>query len=100
MSLPALHELFAELSELLADAHAERGLVEALARLAEHGIEPVRDGQQPWLTLEEGGRTLSLSAEEGSRDLREGLTALLRLALLRIAEQEELRKTNERFAML
>jgi PAS domain S-box-containing protein len=100
MSLPALHELFAELSELLADAYAQRGLTEALALLAEHGIEPVRDDQQPWLTLEEGGRTLALSAEEGSRELREGLTALLRLALLRIAEQDELRKTKERFDML
>jgi two-component system, cell cycle sensor histidine kinase and response regulator CckA len=100
MSLPALHELFAELSELLADAHAERGLAEALALLAEHGIEPVRDGQAPWLTLEEGGRALALSAEAGPRDLREGLSALLRLALLRIAEQEELRKTKERFDML
>src|SRR5688572_29326881 len=88
MSLPALHELFAELSELLADAYAERGLTEALALLAEHGIEPVSQGQAPWLALEEGGRRLALASEGGSRELREGLTALLRLALLRCAEQE------------
>lgn len=100
MSLPPLHELFAELSELLADAYAERGLTEALALLAEHGIEPVREGEEPWLTLDEGGRTLALSSEDGSRELREALRGLLRLALLRVAEQQELRKTKERFDML
>jgi PAS domain S-box-containing protein len=100
MSLPPLHQLLSELSELLADDYAERALTEALALLSEHGIDQVPDDAPTWLKLEEGGRTLSLHTEEGSRELREALGGMLRLTLLRIAEQHELRRTKERFDML
>ena len=100
MSLPPLHQLFSELSELLADDYAERALSEALALLSEYGIDQVPEGAPAWLSLEEGGRTLALSTEQGSRELREALSGMLRLTLLRIAEQHELRRTKERFEML
>lgn len=101
MSLPPLHQLLAELSEVLADAHAERALSEALALLAEHGIEPAPGGGgKAWLSIEEGGRTVSLDAEAGSLELREALSGLLRLTLLRIAEQGEQRRAKERLDML
>jgi two-component system, cell cycle sensor histidine kinase and response regulator CckA len=100
MSLPPLHQLLAELAELLADDYAERGLGEALALLAEHGIDQVAHGEAAWLEIQEAGRTLSLTTTEGSRELREALNGMLRLALLRVLEQHELRRTKERFDML
>ena len=100
MSLPPFHRLLAELTEHLADAYAQRGLDEALGFLAEHGIEPVEPSQAAWLCVEEGGQTLALSSEHPAPELREALGALLRLTLIRIAEQAEHRKTKERFDML
>jgi PAS domain S-box-containing protein len=101
MSLPPLHQLLSELSELLADDYAERALSEALALLSEYGIDRLPDDEPAaWLRIEEGGRTLALSVEQGTRELREALSGMLRLTLLRIAEQHELRRTKERFDML
>ncbi len=100
MSLLPLNRLLNELTELLSDAYAERGLREALSWLAEQGIESVPPSPSAWLHVEESGRALCLDCEHGSPELRAALGGLLRLALLRASEQAEHRKTHERLDML
>ncbi|HXK20874.1 MAG TPA: ATP-binding protein [Polyangiaceae bacterium] len=96
--LPPLQGLSSELVTLLAAADAQRGLDDALARLAKLGVRVHRGVEAPWLSVEAGGRTLSLDG--GSSELAAALAPLLQLALLRIADQNELRETRERLELL
>jgi two-component system, cell cycle sensor histidine kinase and response regulator CckA len=98
MSLP-LESLSKELTELLANDDAKHGLQLALARLAELGIhEHAAGAEAAALKVEAKGRTLALSG--GPSEFATALAPLLRLALLRVVEQEEHTRTSERLALL
>ncbi len=98
MSLPP-ESLSAELAELLARDDATQGLQQALARLAQLGIREHVDGERVvWLVIEAKGRTLALDG--GTDELAAWLAPVLRLALLRVAEQDEHTRTRERLALL
>ena len=90
------------LSRALADEEPERGLQAAQAILAELQIVPhAPEHGQPWLTVTHATQTLALSAAlPPSSDFRGGLEALLRLALIRCAEADELRRVRERMELL
>ena len=96
MSLPPLESLSTELAELLTADDARQGLELALGRLRELGV--TEGVGTPSLSIVVKGRTLSLSGS--SPELCERLEPLLRLALLRVVDQDEHRKTRERLEML
>ena len=98
MSLP-LESLSKDLAELLASDDAKQGLEQALARMAELGIHQLAaEDDAAGLKVEAKGRTLALS--RGLNELSTSVASLLRLALLRVAEQEEHTRTTERLALL
>jgi two-component system, cell cycle sensor histidine kinase and response regulator CckA len=99
MSLPPLQKLSSELAELLSVDDAHHGLTRALSRLAQLGIvETQPNGAPPFVSIEAGGRILSLSG--GTNELGLLLTPLLRLALKRAVEQDEHKHTRERLQLL
>ncbi len=98
MSLP-LESLSFELAELLARDDARQGLQQALSRLAELGIrEHVADEGTAWLEVHAKGRSLALSG--GTSEVANWLAPTLRLALLRVVEQDEHKRTRERLELL
>ena len=99
MQLPPVEILYSELAELLAGEDAKQSLERLLARLAQLGIVEEPASSDPnWLNVAAGGRQLTLSGTTPA--LAAALGPLLRLALLRAAEQGEHKKTRERLDML
>ncbi|MES1188056.1 MAG: ATP-binding protein [Myxococcales bacterium] len=99
MQLPPLEILSCELGELLAGPDANESLQRGLARLAELGVRTAAaEGEDGSLRVEAAGRTLVLSGV--APELGRVLQPLLRLALLRAAEQAEHKKTSERLELL
>ena len=98
MSLP-LESLPRDLAELLASDDPRQGLKLALARLAEHGIHELAAGAEATaLNVEAKGRTLALGGL--ASELANTVAPLLRLALLRVVEQDEHTRTRERLELL
>ncbi|HYQ18231.1 MAG TPA: PAS domain S-box protein, partial [Polyangiaceae bacterium] len=99
-ALPTLStlQLTTELGELLGVDDAREGLARALARLAELGVTPAEPGRAAFVSLQVKARSLELQG--GDADLGAALTPLLRLALLRAAEQDEQTKTRERLQLM
>jgi two-component system cell cycle sensor histidine kinase/response regulator CckA len=100
MSLPPLPTLSAELGELLAGDDAAESLERALARLEQLGLRQVTP-EQACLSIATQHRALHLGCSgEAERQLAQGLAPLLRLGLLRAADQLEQQRTLERLEML
>ncbi|HEX2678601.1 MAG TPA: PAS domain S-box protein, partial [Polyangiales bacterium] len=99
MSLPPVHQLSTELTELLSADDARAALNRALSRLAELGVKQVEPGSAgASLSVSAGSQVLSLTG--CTRELSAVLTPLLRLALRRAVEQEEHKSTRERLQLL
>ncbi len=87
------------LAELLAGDDARQNLQRCLACLAELGLHEREPGAaEARFELEAAGRTLTLAG--GNDELHAAIAPLLRLALLRVAEQDEHKKTLERLELL
>jgi len=97
-------ELTGRIAKVLGEADADDAFLKTLEILAEAGLQPQgQAGQTAWLSLEQGTRSLALYAtnREATIDIdRADVEPLLRVALQRLVDSEQLKHTKERLEML